>query len=154
MRCKFIAGFFVTAASLTMAAYSQTQGGVVSAQSSGTPGRVCSNMTAKGTWGFTIEGSEVGSNRVFRGLDLAYFDGKGIMTQVDHFVDNGTAPTEDWTPGTGTYSVNPDCTGSAVIYSGSVPYPIPLHFIIVDNGKKMLQVVDANAVIAIGERVN
>jgi hypothetical protein len=33
------------------------------------------------------------------------------------------------------------------------PYPIALHFIIVDNGRKMLQVVDANAVIAIGYRV-
>jgi hypothetical protein len=149
MRCKFIAAILVTAASTALAAYSQTPAGAVSAQFSGTPG-LCSNMTPKGLWGATIEGSVVGSSSVFRGLDLAYFDGKGHITQVDHFVNDGVPPTEGWTPGTGTYSVNPDCTGSAVINSGSSPYPVALHFIIVDSGRKMLQVVDANAVVAIG----
>jgi hypothetical protein len=153
MRCRFIAGFLVTAASLAPAAYSQPPAGAVSAQFSGTPGLLCSNMTPKGLWGVTIEGSVVGSSSVFRGLDLAYFDGKGHITQVDHLVNDGVPPTEEWTQGTGTYSVNPDCTGSAVINSGSTPYPVVLHFIIVDSGRKMLQVVDANAVVAIGYRV-
>jgi len=153
MRCKAIAGFLVTAASLALAAYYQAPAGAASAQSSVTPWPVCSNLTPKGLWGAAIEGSVVGANGVFRGLDLAYFDGKGHITQVDHFVEDGVPPANDWTPGTGTYSVNPDCTGSASINSGSSPYPISLHFIIVANGRKMLQVVDANAVIAIGERV-
>jgi hypothetical protein len=154
MHCKAIAGFLVTATSLALAAYSQAPSGAASAQSSGTPWLACSNLTPKGLWGATIEGSVVGASSVFRGLDLAYFDGKGHITQVDHFVEDGVPPTEEWTPGTGTYSVNPDCTGSALINSGSSPYPISLHFILVANGRKMLQVVDANAVIAIGERVN
>jgi len=153
MRCKAIAGFLVTAASLALAAYSQAPAGAASAQSSVTPWPVCSNLTPKGLWGAAIEGSVVGANGVFRGLDLAYFDGKGHITQVDHFVEDGVPPANDWTPGTGTYSVNPDCTGSASINSGSSPYPISLHFIIVANGRKMLQVVDANAVVAIGYRV-
>jgi len=153
MRCKAIAGFLVTAASLALAAYSQTPAGAASAQFSGTSVLACSNLTAKGLWGATIEGSVVGSSSVFRGLVLGYFDGKGHITQVDHVVGDGVPPAEEWTPGTGTYSVNPDCTGSAVINSGESPYPIALHFIIVANGRKMLQVVDANAVIAIAERV-
>jgi hypothetical protein len=108
----------------------------------------------KGAWGSTIEGTVVGPNTLFRGLALQYFDGRGHITQVDRLVSDGMAPAEDWTAGTGTYSVNPDCTGSAVINSGSIPYPIALHFIIVENGSKWLQVVDANAVIATGYRVN
>lgn len=147
MRCKVIAGVFVTAASVTLAAYSQ-------AQSSGTTPWGCSNLTLKGTWGVTIEGTIVGPNILFRGLDLVYFDGKGHSTQVDHLVTDGIPPNQDWTPGTGTYTVNPNCTGSAVINSGSNPYPIVLHFIIVDGGRKMLQVVDANAVLAIAYRID
>jgi hypothetical protein len=107
----------------------------------------------KGTWGSTIDGTVVGPNILLRGLALQYFDGRGHISQIDHLVSDGIAPTQDWTAGTGTYSVNPDCTGSAVIDSGSTPYPVTLHFIIVDNGTKFLQVVDANAVIAVGYRV-
>jgi hypothetical protein len=153
MRFKTIAGLLMFVATLAPAAHAQAPAGS-NFQSLDAPGRACSDMTARGTWGTVIEGAVVGSSSVFRGLDLAYLDGRGHITQVDHFVDDGVAPTQDWTPGTGTYSVNPDCTGSAVINSGSTPYPIAFHFILVENGKKMLQVVDANAVIAIAYRVN
>jgi hypothetical protein len=108
----------------------------------------------KGTWGSIIEGTIVGPNILLRGLALHYFDGRGHITQVDHVVSDGLPPTQDWTPGTGTYSVNADCTGSAVINTGSVPAPVALHFIIVDNGNKWLQVVDANASTAVGYRIN
>ena len=154
MHYKAIAGFLLTAASLTLAAYSQTSANVVSAQASGAPGRGCSNQTMKGSWGSTIEGTVVGPNILFRGVALQYFDGRGHITQVDHLVNDGIAPADDWTAGTGTYTVNPDCTGSAVINSGSTPYPIALHFIIVDNGNQWLQVVDSNAVLAVGHRIN
>lgn len=153
MHYKVIAGFLVTAASLTLAAHSQAPGSAAPS-ASGTPGRVCSNQTMKGTWGSTIEGTVVGPNILFRGLALQYFDGRGHISQVDHLVTDGIAPTQDWTAGTGTYTVNADCTGSAVINSGSNPYPIVLHFIIVDNGSKWLQVVDANAATAVGYRIN
>jgi hypothetical protein len=153
MLCKAIAGFFVTAASLTLAVYSQTPAGAVSPQFSG-PGLVCSNMTLKGDWGATVEGTVVGPNILFRGLARAHFDGKGHFTQVDHIVSDGMAPADEWTPGSGTYTVNPDCTGSSVISSGSNPNPIVTHFIIVDNGKKTIGVVDSNAVIAINYRIN
>lgn len=154
MRFKAIAGFLLTAAFLTLAAYSQTSASAINAQSSGTSGRGCSNQTMKGTWGSIIEGTIVGPNILFRGLALQYFDGRGHITQVDHVVTDGLPPTQDWTPGTGTYTVNPDCTGSAVINTGSVPNPVALHFILVDNANKWLQVVDANASTAVGYRIN
>ena len=70
---------------------------------------------------------------------MARFDGKGNITQVDHIVLNGIPPKIEWTPGTGTYTVNPDCTGSAVINSPSGQGPVNLHFVVVNNGKQINQ---------------
>lgn len=147
MRFKSVLGLLVTFASLSLPGSAQSP-------ADATPDRVCSNQSMKGTWGSIIEGTVLGPNIQFRGLDLAYFDGVGNITQVDHIVFDGVPPAHDWTPGTGTYGVNPDCTGWAVINSPSNPVPVALHFVIVENGKKIIQVVDANAVIAIAYRVN
>lgn len=117
------------------------------------PGVRCSNRTLSGAYGFAIEGTIVGPNIPFRGLALQRYDGHGNITQIDHSVDNGVPPSQDWTPGTGTYSVNPDCTGDAIINSPSNPFPINLHFVVVNNGNEIRQVVDANAVVAVGKRV-
>jgi hypothetical protein len=85
---------------------------------------------------------------------MQHFDGKGNLTQVDHVVVGGAPPAQEWTPGTGTYTVNPDCTGAAVINTPSVPTPLHIHFVVVNSGKQINQVVDADASIAIGIRVN
>jgi len=116
--------------------------------------RRCSNRTLFSDYGSQIEGTVLGPNLPFRGLAMAHFDGKGNITQVDHIVFNGIPPAEEWTPGTGTYTVNPDCTGSAVINSGSAQGPINTHFVVVNNGKQINQVVDANAVTAVAYRVD
>ena len=116
--------------------------------------KVCTNKTIQGDYGSQIEGTILGPNLTFRGLAMAHFDGKGNITQVDHIVFNGIPPLIEWTPGTGTYTVNPDCTGSAVINSPSGQGPVNLHFVVVNNGKQINQVVDANAVTAIAYRVD
>ena len=69
-------------------------------------------------------------------------------------VVGGMPPALEWTPSTGTYTVNPNCTGSAVIYSAPVPAPIYIHFVVVNRGKQINQVVDSDASSAIGIRVN
>jgi hypothetical protein len=114
----------------------------------------CSNRTLVGDYGLTIEGTILDANAPIRGLVLQHYDGRGHITQVDHVVFGGYPPTSDWTPGTGTYTVNSDCTGSAVINSPSNPVPVNIHFVIVDHGKQIKQVVDANAVVASGIKVN
>jgi hypothetical protein len=59
-----------------------------------------------------------------------------------------------WTPGTGTYTVNPDCTGKATISIPSSPFPpFVVYFVVVDHGREIRQVVEGNAVIATGRRV-
>ena len=115
--------------------------------------KVCTDKTLQGDYGSQIEGTILGPNLPFRGLAMAHFDGKGNITQVDHIVFNGIPPAIEWTPGTGTYSVNPDCTGSAVINSPSGQGPVNLHFVVVNHGKQINQVVDANAVTAVAYRV-
>jgi hypothetical protein len=74
---------------------------------------------------------------------------------VDHVIDNGMPPTEEWTPGSGTYTVNPDCTGSAVLnIPGNPLSPVSIHFVITKQGREIRQVVDANAVTAVGNKVD
>jgi hypothetical protein len=125
------------------------------AQSSGGPGSgSCSNRTLFGNYGTQIEGIILGPNLPLRGLFMAHYDGTGNLTLVDHVVINGVppSPAEEWRPGSGTYSVNPDCTGSAVIETANPP--IPLHFVVVNQGKEIHEVVDANAITVVAYKVD
>ena len=111
--------------------------------------RPCSNRTLSGDYGTLIEGSLLAPNWPLRTLAMIHFDGRGNMTSVDHVILNGMPPEEEWRPNSGTYIVNPDCTASAV-FSG----PIPVHFVVVKNGKEFRGVVDGNAITLHGSRVN
>ena len=114
----------------------------------------CTNKTLQGDYGFALEGEILGPGLQFRGVVMQHYDGNGNFTQVDHIVFNGMPPAEEWTAGSGTYTVNPNCTGSAVIIVPGNPLsPINLHFVVVKQGKEIHQVVDANAVTAVGNRV-
>ena len=111
--------------------------------------RRCSNRTLSGDYGTLIEGTLLAPGWPLRTLAMIHFDGRGNMTSVDHVVLNGMPPVEEWRPNSGTYIVNADCTGSAV-FSG----PIPVHFVVVRNGKEFRGVVDGNAITLHGSRVN
>jgi len=119
----------------------------------------CSNATLKGDFGSTILGTTPnpdGTTSPLRGVDIVENDGHGNSTQRD-FVMTGGVPepgTGDAQTGfnfsngqTGTYTVNPDCTGSGEIHL-NVPAPsglssgvIKLMFIITDNGRASHAVV-------------
>ena len=122
-----------------------------SVQSESTSGN-CSNRTLNGSYGFLLDGTNFPSGVPFRGVVMQTYDGKGGITQVDHVVFAGFPPPTEWTPGTGEYSVNSNCTGAAVLHT--VTGDVQLHFVVVNNGKQIDQVVDANAVTAVGHRVN
>jgi len=114
----------------------------------------CSNRTLFGDYGGLIEGTILGPNLALRTLIMAHFDGEGNLTEVDHVVLNGVppAPEEEWKPATGTYTVNPDCTGSAVFNTGNPP--IPVHFVVVNHGKDLRGVVDGAAITITISRVD
>lgn len=123
----------------------------IAQQGSGEPGSVrCSNRTLSGDYGMQAEGTLLGPNWPLRTLVKVYFDGRGNLTALVYKVINGTPTYDDWTSeGSGTYAVNPDCTGSAV-FNG----PIPIHFVVVNHGKEFLGVVDGNAITVMGSKVN
>ena len=112
----------------------------------------CSNRTLFGDYGGLIEGTILGPNLALRTLIMAHFDGEGNLTDVDHVVLNGVPPAEEWRPGTGTYTINPDCTGSAVFNTGNPP--IPVHFVVVNHGKDLRGVVDGAAITITISRVD
>jgi hypothetical protein len=104
----------------------------------------CSNHTLFGDYAFTIEGLIVtpAGALPLRGVALTHFNGFGKLTQVDHVVVNGMLPAEEWTPGTGTYSINRDCTGEAeIIIPGNPSSPVVLRLVVGSNGTQIFTVV-------------
>ena len=136
---------------LLMLALALAASSAVTAQAS-----VCSNSTIQGSFAFTIHGTIFlpnGATILINGLALGVFDGKGNFSQVDAVADNGFL-TPGWRPGTGTYSVNPDCTGTATL---TIPGMGDLHLqmIVAQGGNTIHQVVidPGIATSSDGERV-
>jgi hypothetical protein len=116
--------------------------------------KVCSNRTLFGDYGAKIEGTILGPpDLALRTLVLFHFEGDGNMTEVDHVVLNGMPPAEEWRPTSGTYTVNPNCTGSAVITVSPGEPPLAFHFIVVKHGKEFFLVVDGGAISGVGDKV-
>lgn len=118
----------------------------------------CSNRTLRGEYAFAIEGFALGGPTALplRGVAMTKFDGRGNLSQVDHVVLNGMLPPVDWTPATGTYAVNPDCTGRAQINILGSPFsPVILRFVVSKNGKQINTVVSklGYVVSSLGVRV-
>ena len=122
----------------------------------------CSNRTLHGSYGFAIEGTIFAIPGVpalpaplpLRAVAVTTFDGKGGLTQVDHYVVGGTPPQTPWQSSSGTYSVNPNCTGTLVLnVPGNPLSPFRLAFVIVKQGQEIRTVVDANLVSSVGIRI-
>ena len=124
----------------------------LAASSTLTAHAACSNSTIAGTYAFTLHGTIFlpdGSTLLIDGIAKQTYDGKGNMTQVDAVATNGfLAP--GWRPGTGTYSVNSDCTGTLTIV---VPGLSDLHlqFIVAQSGNTIHQVVTDPGIATTGE---
>jgi len=95
----------------------------------------CSNATLQGEYAFG--GTNYTTLEVFNGIKVFY--GNGHLTQRDYL--GNTTPPEFAPPGqeTGTYTVNPDCTGSMVITTPSLL--INILFVISDGGRHIHEVV-------------
>jgi hypothetical protein len=111
----------------------------------------CSNATLQGEYAFgvtsyTPPGLPNGPPQVVAGIKV--FDGKGQLTQRDYLGDSlRTRGQTNFSSGeTGTYTVNSDCTGSAVI-NLNVPGTPPPHgviqvvFVISGGGRHIHEVV-------------
>jgi hypothetical protein len=129
----------------------------VSAQADQTD-RNCSNRTLHGSYGGTSEGLLLpapGASVPFRALTMTQFDGNGNLTWVEHTVINGSLLEPGWTTtATGTYDVNPDCTGTLTVNTPNSRDPLSLGMVIVNNGKEVHTVLDTNAILSVFTRVN
>src|SRR5882762_8278194 len=102
----------------------------------------CSNSTIQGSYAFTIHGTVFlpdGSTLLIDGLAKTTFDGKGNLTQLDAIAVNGNV-APGWASNTGTYSVNPNCTGTFTVTNGSQP-PVHLQMIIAQSGNTIHDMV-------------
>lgn len=108
----------------------------------------CSNATLRGNYAFTITGQILTGPFAgpVSGVALTNFDAKGGLTQVDHVLLNGVLPSEGWRPGSGTYSVNRNCTGTATINFTDGSPSIDLYLVVDKRGREIRQVVSDSGV--------
>ena len=118
------------------------------ASEGGCPGN-CSVHTLNGCYGSTITGTLLPNPGPFAGpvagVVLTNYDGRGGFTQIDTVTIGGVLVASGRSS-SGTYTVNPDCTGTATInFPGGEP-PLQLTFVLVDGGNEIRAVVTNPAV--------
>jgi len=118
----------------------------------------CTDRTLRGDYGFAAEGVLLGTPGLpaqaqFRSLGVAHFNGRGGLTWVEHTVINGVPANADFVLATGTYSVNANCTGSAVVTTPNSPVPLRLSLVIVKDGKEFRTILDASSVGAVYSKI-
>jgi hypothetical protein len=119
--------------------------------------RQCSNRTLFGNYGFAAEGVLLpaqGISLEFRSVGVAHFDGQGNLTWLEHTVVNGTLLQPGWTEASGSYTVNPNCTGTAVVNTPNSPAPLNFAFVVVREGKEIHTVLDSNAIASVFTKVD
>jgi uncharacterized membrane protein len=109
------------------------QGVVAAGQISRVQLKHCSDATLRGVLSFSASGSAVGTTGELGDIAVSariVFDGHGKSTQTTNSSFNGF---QSEAPETATYSVNPDCTGSATIShaDGTIEH---INFVIVEGG--------------------
>jgi len=94
----------------------------------------CSNMTIKGTWanlgsGFIVSPASMAGP--LAGITTETFDGNGNVTVTGMDSFGGTIVPET---AKGTYTVNPDCTGTYQVLIAEGNFTAHYSFVILDSG--------------------
>ncbi len=116
----------------------------------------CGNSSLSGAYGFSISGAAIdpasGSMEEIIGVAMTRFDGRGSLTQVDNIHGSLSGAVTD-RPGSGTYQVNPDCSGTMTLNVPGIPVPIELRIVVVDQGHEVRTAVmgGPNLVTSIGK---
>ena len=109
----------------------------------------CTNATLNGAYAFSV----VDFTTPLVVVGIGHFDGKVVFSQVDYRGDSlRTMNARDFAGGeTGSYAVNPDCTGSQLIHLNvRLPPGVPIgashgeienRFVISDGGRSIHGVV-------------
>jgi hypothetical protein len=126
-----------------------------SARAQAAPGH-CSNQTLNGAYAFEIDGQILSGPfaGVLRGVAMTHFDGAGNLGQVDFATLNGIPRWTGWRSVAGTYQVNADCTGEAVLNPSDGSPSLHLFLVVANHGQEIKTVVAGNATGSRGTRVN
>lgn len=113
----------------------------------------CTNRTMQGAWVQSLQGLIFlpdGTSLVLTGVTKTTYDGLGNLTALDASGVNGNVPP-GWRTGSGSYTVNPDCTGTETI---SFPGQADIHaqFVLAQSGNK-LHYVNVDAGISLSGEV-
>jgi hypothetical protein len=76
------------------------------------------------------------------------------LTWLEHTDVNGTPLEVDRTAASGTYSVNANCTRTAMVNTPNSPVPLKLDFVVAKEGKEVRSVLDTNTISAVFSRVD
>jgi hypothetical protein len=112
---------------------------------------VCTNETLKGDYGFVVTGirpTGPGTPQVaVVGTALTTFHGDGTLDQFDNInVNSPAVPLQPNRVGTGTYNLEPDCSGSMTITAGGMT--LALSIVVVDHGREVrTAVVTPNVIV-------
>ena len=104
----------------------------------------CSNATLKGEYAFGVTNYVGNSIVVVAGIEV--FDGKGGLTQIDYPGNGGTdlGLDEKFRTGqTGSYTVNPNCTGFMTVNLGAGVGVTENAFVISNGGRSIHAVIAA-----------
>jgi hypothetical protein len=82
------------------------------------------------------------------GVAMTNFDGNGNLTQTDNIHGSISGYTTPDRPGTGTYNVNPDCSGTMQLSSPGSP-TLTLRIVVVDKGSEVRTAVVAPAPVMV-----
>jgi hypothetical protein len=119
----------------------------------------CSNRTLSGDYGCSTQGvllltvPGLPPEVQFVGVTMNSYDGNGHLTWVEHTVIGGQVSNAGWLSASGTYTVNPDCTGTAVVDTPNSPVPLNFAFVVTDKGHEIRAVLDSNALVTVCRRV-
>ncbi|HUK25729.1 MAG TPA: hypothetical protein VLV49_14195 [Terriglobales bacterium] len=131
---------------VALAAFWATVLAAVPARADGLPtSRSCNNWLIRGTYGFTIEGNKLGGPGPIGpqvGVAMTVFDGHGNLKQLDSVTVAGTTVADFTHPvASGTYQVNPDCTGTFTINFTDGRPTVNTSFVLVEAGWEIDAVV-------------
>ena len=103
--------------------------------------RVCSYETLHGSYGFTITGERPtpGNPMLIEqivGTAITTYNGQGTFTQIDN-VHGSSGDYVPNRPGSGSYTINADCTGTMTLHNDKIPFDLVLSIVVVDHGKEV-----------------
>ena len=82
------------------------------------------------------------------------FDGRGNVSQVDFTTVNGAAAGTDWRSGSGTYELNPDCTGTMEIIQSDGSPTLRLRLVVAAHGRTTYDISEGSSTGATGTKVD